>query len=125
MYMMVKHLHLTLVATSALFFIFRFFLTLQNNGLLQKKWMRVLPHVIDTLLLISAVVLCVLIAQYPLVNGWLTEKVVGLVCYILMGMWALKWARSTPMRWIGFVGALTWLVIIAKVAVTKQPILFG
>lgn len=124
MYLMAKHLHLTAIALSVFLFIFRFMLSQFNSELLTRKWLKILPHVIDTCLLASALWLCFLIGQYPFVQGWLTFKVVGLVAYILMGMFALKWGRNKPLRWIGFIGALTWLGLIAKVAVSKQPLFF-
>lgn len=124
MYLMAKHLHLTAIALSVFLFIFRFMLSQFNSELLTRKWLKILPHVIDTCLLASALWLCFLIDQYPFVQGWLTFKVVGLVAYILMGMFALKWGRNKPLRWIGFIGALTWLGLIAKVAVSKQPLFF-
>lgn len=124
MYLMAKHLHLTAIALSVFLFIFRFMLSQFNSELLTRKWLKILPHVIDTCLLASALWLCFLIDQYPFVQGWLTFKVVGLVAYILMGMFALKWGRNKPLRWIGFIGALTWLGLIARVAVSKQPLFF-
>ena len=124
MYLMAKHLHLTAIALSVFLFIFRFMLSQFNSELLTRKWLKILPHIIDTCLLVSALWLCFLIGQYPFVQGWLTFKVVGLVAYILMGMFALKWGRNKPLRWIGFIGALTWLGLIARVAVSKQPLFF-
>ena len=125
MYMMVKHLHLTAVALSLTLFVLRFFWTVRGSQMMSKKWVKIVPHVIDTVLLLSALTLCVLISQYPFVNAWLTEKVLGVVLYILMGFWTLKWARTTPLKALGFVGALAWLVFVAKVAVFKQPLLFA
>ena len=124
MYMMAKHLHLTAVGISVFLFIFRFMLSQFNSELLTKKWLKILPHVVDTFLLASAIWLCFILGQFPFVQGWLTFKVVGLIAYILMGMFALKWGRNAPLRWIGFVGALVWIGLIANVAVTKQPLLF-
>lgn len=124
MYMFFKHLHLTAVALSVILFILRFVWVTRGSGMMQKKWVKIVPHVIDTVLLASAVVLCVLIVQYPFVDMWLTQKIIGVLFYILMGLWALKWARTAFTRWIGFAGALAWVVFVAKIAVTKQPLLF-
>ncbi len=124
MYTMAKHLHLTAVGLSVFLFISRFMLSQFNSELLNKKWLKILPHVVDTVLLASAVWLCFIIGQFPFVQGWLTFKVVGLIAYILMGMFALKWGHNAPLRWIGFIGALVWIGLIANVAVTKQSLLF-
>lgn len=124
MYMFVKHLHLTAVALSLSLFILRFVWSLRDSPMMQKKWVKIVPHVIDTVLLASALTLCFIIVQYPFVDAWLTEKVIGVVCYILMGLVALKWAKNNMTRWIGFVFALGCVVFSAKVAVFKQALLF-
>ncbi len=122
MYMMAKHLHLTAVGLSILFFVFRFMWSQFDANALSKKWVKILPHVIDTVLLASAIWLCVILSQYPLVNAWLTFKVIGVVLYIVLGLFALKKAKTTLGRWSFFVAALVVLMATAMVAVTKQPL---
>ncbi len=122
MYMMAKHLHLTAVALSILFFVFRFIWSQFDAQALSKKWVKILPHVIDTILLASAIWLCVILSQYPFANAWLTFKLIGVVLYIVFGLFALKKAKSTIGRWVFFVAALAVLMATAMVAVTKQPL---
>ncbi|MEM7420369.1 MAG: SirB2 family protein [Pseudomonadota bacterium] len=122
MYMMAKHLHLTAVALSILFFVFRFIWSQFDANALTKKWVKILPHIIDTVLLASAIWLCVILSQYPLVNAWLTFKVIGVVLYIVFGLFALKKAKTSVARWCFFVAALAVLMATAMVAVTKQPL---
>ena len=122
MYMMAKHLHLTAVALSILFFVFRFIWSQFDTQALSKKWVKILPHVIDTILLASAIWLCVMLSQYPFANAWLTFKLIGVVLYIVLGLFALKKAKSTVGRWAFFVAALAVLMATAMVAVTKQPL---
>ena len=55
MYMMAKHLHLTAVGLSILLFVIRFLYGQMNPGFLQKKWVKIVPHIIDTVLLLSAI----------------------------------------------------------------------
>lgn len=119
MYMMAKHLHMTAVGISVLLFVFRFIYGQMNPSFLQKKWVKVVPHIIDTVLLGSAIWLCVILSQYPIVNGWLTAKVIGVVGYILFGLLALK-SETPAKKWGGFAGALIVLGVTAKVAITKQ-----
>jgi uncharacterized membrane protein SirB2 len=117
--MMAKHLHMTAVGISVLLFVFRFIYGQMNPSFLQKKWVKVVPHIIDTVLLGSAIWLCVILSQYPIVNSWLTAKVIGVIGYILFGLLALK--SETPVKkWGGFAGALIVLGVTAKVAITKQ-----
>lgn len=125
MYAIVKHLHLTAIAVSVILFILRFYWLNRDADKLQKKWVKVLPHIIDTVLLLSAITLCIIIQQYPFVNGWLTDKVLGLVLYIVLGLVALKLGKTMPIRWLAFVGALAVIAYMGKVAVLKQAFLFG
>lgn len=125
MYTLVKHLHLTAIAVSVSLFILRFYWLNRDAEKLQKKWVKVLPHIVDTLLLVSAVSLCVILQQYPFANSWLTDKLFGLICYIGFGLVALKLGKSMPVRWIGFIGALAMIVFLGKVAMLKQPFIFG
>ena len=124
MYMMMKHLHLTAVVLSIVFFIVRFAWRQMDSAMSSKKWVKILPHVIDTGLLLSAATLCVILSQYPFAQGWVTFKLFGVVAYILFGMVAMKWATTRAMQWAGFAAAIVTLVLVAKVAVLKQPLFF-
>jgi threonine/homoserine/homoserine lactone efflux protein len=55
---------------------------------------RVVPHVNDTLLLVAAIGLSIVLQQYPFVHAWVTAKVLGLLAYIGLGMFALRRGRS-------------------------------
>jgi uncharacterized membrane protein SirB2 len=121
MYFFVKHLHLTCVALSLSLLFIRFFWTLRQSEQLNKKWVKILPHIVDTFLLISAAILCVLISQYPFVEPWLTEKFIAVIAYIIMGFVCIK-GRTPFLRWIGLIGAVSWIALIGKLAVTKQAV---
>ena len=124
MYMALKHTHLLLVAISLALLTLRFVLSLKGSGLLQHKFLKIAPHVVDTFLLLSAVGLMVTIQQYPFVNPWLTEKLIGVLAYIALGVMAFK-GRTTTLKVFAFFGALGWMVLVVKVAITKTPVLFG
>jgi len=85
MYLALKHLHITCVVLSGLGFLLRGFWMLQESPRLQGRLPRVAPHVVDTLLLGSALALAFLSGQYPFVQGWLTAKVLALLAYIGCG----------------------------------------
>lgn len=124
MYMAVKHLHLLLVLLSVSFFVIRFVLSIKGSALLQRKLVKVLPHVIDTFLLVSAAVLVWLLQINPLEQLWLAEKIIAVVAYILLGVYAFK-ARTTMLRVFAFVGALGWLMLALRMVMTKTPFLLG
>jgi uncharacterized membrane protein SirB2 len=122
--MALKHSHMLFIALSVSFLAVRFLLSLKAPALLQKKFFKIAPHVVDTFLLLTAIGLMVIIQQYPFQAPWLTEKVFGLFAYIGLAVMALK-GRTLLIRWLAFFGALSWLVLVARVAITKTPVLFG
>lgn len=124
MYLLVKHLHLSFVAISVLFLVVRYFWLWSDSPQLQKKWVKVIPHIVDTGLLVSALVLCVVVGQYPLIDLWITEKLFAVVLYILCAAAAFR-IRVKAIQLVAMGTSLLWLLIIAKLAVLKQPMLFG
>lgn len=121
MYMAFKHFHLLIVAISVSFLLLRFVLNLKPSAILQTKFFKIAPHVIDTILLLSAVMLMVTLQQYPFVTPWLTEKLLAVLAYIALGVMAFK-GRTKAIRWLCFFGALGWLALAIRVAITKQPV---
>jgi uncharacterized membrane protein SirB2 len=95
-----------------------------DSGMMQKRWVKVVPHVVDTFLLLSAITLCVILAQYPFQAGWVTEKLIGLILYIFFGLVVLKIGKDKKIKTLGFVLALSTIALMGKIAITKQGILF-
>jgi uncharacterized membrane protein SirB2 len=125
LYFAVKHLHLTLVAVSVLFFVVRFVLHMRASSIMDKKFIKIAPHVIDTFLLLSGLALCFIIQQFPFVDPWLTEKIIAVAAYIALGIMAFKADRSKLFRFFAFIGAIGWVVFAAKIAVFKQVALMS
>jgi uncharacterized membrane protein SirB2 len=123
-YSLLKHLHLTTVAVTLALFVLRGAWMMTDSPRLQARWVRIVPHVNDTLLLASGVGLAVLIQQYPLVDGWLTAKLLALLLYIGLGTYALKRGKSRGQRIAAWVAALLVLGYIVAVAVTHDPFPF-
>jgi len=119
-YTLVKYLHVGCVVLSGTGFVLRGAWMLQGSPMLAQRWVRVLPHVLDTVLLASAIALAVMLEQYPLVHGWLTAKVLGLIAYIVLGTIALKRGRTRAVRIAAFCGALVVFAYIVAVALTKS-----
>lgn len=115
-YSMLKHSHMGFAYLSILLFVLRFVGFYFAPVLRRYKLLRILPHVIDTLLLVTAIILCVQIAQYPLTHHWLTAKVVGLVGFIGLGVVAMRQANRAA-----FVGAVLCFVYVLGVAKAKNP----
>ena len=122
LYAAVKHLHIVCVVLSITGFCLRGLLLGQKSALAGRRWLRILPHVNDSILLAAALMLVVLIGQYPFVDAWLTAKVLGLVAYISLGMLALKAGRSPRVRVAAGLAAVTVFTWIVSVAFTKNPL---
>lgn len=114
--------HVLSVATSITLFVTRGVWMMADSPRLGQPWVRVVPHVVDTVLLTSAIGLAVLTAQYPLQQNWLTAKVLGLVAYIGLGMVALRFGRSKRQRVTAWGLAVVVFAYIVAVAVTRNPL---
>ncbi len=123
-YLAVKHLHITCAVLSGSFFLLRGVWMLADSPLLQRRWVKVVPHVVDTLLLGSALVMVFWSAQYPFVQDWLTAKVLALVVYIGLGSIALKRGKSKGVRGFALLAALATFAYIVAVALTRQAFVF-
>lgn len=121
MYFALKHLHLTAVALSFTLFALRAFWMLRESPLLQKRWVKIVPHIIDTVLLVSALSLAWMLQQYPFVDGWLTAKVLALLAYIGLGTIALKRGKTRKVRIMALAGAVLSAGYIVAVALSHQP----
>jgi uncharacterized membrane protein SirB2 len=120
-YLAIKHLHITCAAISGSFFLLRGIWMLLDSPMLQRRWVKVVPHGVDTLLLTTALVLVFWSGQYPFVQPWLTAKVIALVVYIVLGTLALKRGKTKGVRTFALVAALATFAYIVAVALTRQP----
>jgi len=121
-YAVLKLTHVSCVAISYALFFVRGVWMIRGSGLLQARWVKVVPHAVDTVLLASAVALAMAIHQYPMANGWLTAKVAGLLLYIALGTMALKRGRTLRMRIVAWLAAQAVFIYIVAVALTRRPL---
>ena len=110
----------TVIASFSLFFL-RGLWMMYAPKRLGWRWVRIVPHVIDTGLLGSAIALAVLTAQYPFSQPWLTAKVSGLMLYIVLGTVAIKRGRTRRQRIVAWIAALVVFGYIVAVAATRNP----
>ena len=120
-YMALKHIHLTTIAITFALFTLRVLWMLMDSPQLNKKWIRILPHINDTLLLISAIALAVTLQQYPFQAPWLTAKLLGLLAYIFLGLVALRLGKTKVVRGLAALSAYLVFFYIVGVALTKAP----
>lgn len=123
-YLILKYIHVTSVVTTFLLFFLRGVWMLRESPRLNARWVKIAPHVNDTVLITSALLLAAVIGQYPGVDGWLTAKVVALLAYIVIGSVALKRGRSRTIRLVAWFLAMAVFFYIVSVAFTKNPFPF-
>lgn len=121
-YTVIKYVHVICAALSYAGFVARGVLMIRAAPLLRARWLRIAPHVVDTLLLASAIALAVMSHQYPFVQPWLTAKVLALVLYIGLGMMALTRGRTKRGRVVAWIAAQLVFLYIVAVAVTRTPL---
>jgi uncharacterized membrane protein SirB2 len=119
-YGLLKLIHVGTVAITLPLFMLRGAWMMADSPRLQARWVKILPHVNDTILLASGIGLAVLLGQYPFVNGWLTAKLLALLAYIVLGTIALKRGKTRPARITAFCLALTVFAYLVAVAITHQ-----
>ena len=124
MYMFLKHLHLTTIAISVTLLVLRFIGSMLHASVMQKRWVKIIPHINDTILLLTGVGLIAVTGFYPFtpLSAWLTEKLLGVVIYILLGFVALREGKNKAIRTFALLGALGWIWLIAQMAMTKVPL---
>jgi uncharacterized membrane protein SirB2 len=114
--------HIAAVCLSGGIFLLRGVWMIQENNLLAKKIIRIAPHVIDTILLISAAVLVVLTHQYPGIDSWLTVKVLALIAYIGLGVFAFRRGKPKTARVSYFAAAIATFAFMVSVSLTRNPL---
>ncbi|MGB7799894.1 invasion regulator SirB2 [Buttiauxella sp.] len=125
-YFALKHLHILTVFISVSLFVLRYWWQYRDSAMSNKRWVRIVPHVNDTVLLVSGAALVMITHFYPFSpqGAWLTEKLFGVIIYIVLGFIVLgKRPRSQQVRLSAFLLALVVLYIIIKLATTKIPLL--
>jgi len=122
-YLALKHIHLTFIVLSLLAFFVRGIWLFINSSMLTKKWVKILPHIISTVLLVSGIVLAVHLSMSPGSQPWLLAKIIGLIVYIGLGVAAFK-VPSPGARKLLWVSALIVFAYIVSVAITKNPLGF-
>lgn len=117
-----KIIHVSCVVLSFSGFFIRGIWMLQDSDKLKQRWVKTAPHIIDTLLLASAIMLAVLMRISPLEHPWLMAKIIALLVYIGAGMVALRFGRSRNVRLAAWVFGLLTFLYIVSVAVSKSAL---
>ncbi len=121
-YLIFKTIHMTCALLSISGFLLRGYWMVQESPLLQLKPVKILPHIVDTLLLLSAIAMLFILGFGLLYQGWLLHKVGLLLVYIVLGMIGLGNKYSRSKRIAAFIGAAVVFFYIAGIAMTKTAL---
>ena len=124
MYFYIKNIHIVCAVLSITGFFIRGVWMIKSPDMLSRSVVKILPHVIDAILLTTAFILVFMSKQYPFYDDWLTVKVLMLVLYIFLGMLAFKWAQTIMTKIVFLLLAMTAFFYIVSVAITKAPLWF-
>lgn len=119
---LLKDSHILFVACSYLLFCLRGIWSLNGAAVMRQRWVGIVPHVVDTLLIVTALALAYGLRQYPFVDAWLTAKVIGLLVYIALGFVALRQSVRKHIRVVFWLAAQAVFAYIVLVAVTRNPV---
>ncbi len=118
----IKTVHLTSVAISYALFFLRGLWTLRNEPDMRQGWTKLVPHVVDSMLLSSAIVLALRLGLSPLSSPWFAAKMSALLTYIMLGSLALRHARTPKMRLTAWLAAQGVFFYMAGVALTHDAL---
>lgn len=121
-YPQIKWLHIAAVMASGSLFALRGLLVLAGRP----QWalaapVRYLSYAIDTTLLTAALMLLTILPGALFANGWLTVKIVLLVVYVVLGVFALRRGRTPRVRLACYLAALATFGFIYTVARAHHP----
>lgn len=121
MYAEVKLAHMIFAAGSIGLFALRgAFSVLAARPLRQRIW-KVLPHIVDSLLLAMGIWLAVLLRLNPFHVTWLGVKILCVIGYIMLGVLAFRLQRPRWLRLGVFTAAILMFVFIVSIAVLQDP----
>ena len=120
MYLLLKHAHLTFIVLALLMFVIRGIWLFTQSSQLSKKWVKITPHIINTLMLLSGIALASYLQLSPFNEPWLAAKIIAICLFILLGVAAFK-LPNPLLRKILWIDALTVFGYIITVAIYKSP----
>ncbi len=120
MYLIIKNIHISCVILTLISFTIRGIWMIQESHWLQQRCVKIVPHVIDTILLLSGIGLALILHQYPGAQPWLTVKLLALLVYIVVGTIALKRGKTKTIRVMAWIGALSVFFYLIMVALTRM-----
>ena len=122
-YALVKSVHVAAAGLSGLVFLVRGLLVqARMDGWAQKAPVRFASYAIDTVLLVAGVLLVAMLPGALFANHWLTVKLALVVVYIVLGVCALRRARTRRTRAVFLAAAVAVYALIVGIALAHHPL---
>ena len=117
-------LHALFALLSGVSFFARGIGRMRSQSWVQHRWARITPHIIDAVLLLSAITIVVTLNVNPLEAHWVLAKIIALVFYVIFGVIAFRIAKTKRQQMIYWLLAMFVFVYIVAVAATRNALVF-
>ncbi|WP_428240117.1 SirB2 family protein [Gynuella sp.] len=121
LYLAIKHLHMTTAILSGIGFLIRGILVQMEQPVMQNRWLRILPHINDTILLFCAIWLAWKLRLVPGLDLWLSCKIFLLILYVVFGVFALRKGRGQKQK-AGFFAMALWCYLSILAIAINRPL---
>lgn len=121
-YLLIKNLHTLAALLTITGFMLRGYWMVTGSDRLTHRMTRTVPHIVDTIFLLSGIAMLAMLSLNPLSQGWLLAKFAGLIAYVLLGTIAIRRGSTPQIRKVAFVAALAVFAYIVGVALSKSAI---
>lgn len=122
MFEMLRQIHITCALATGMLFVIRGFWMMMDGPKLKQPVIKIAPHVIDTVLLLSAMAMLVVASIHPFSQPWLLAKFVALLVYIMFGLLAFRFAPNKGLKILCWMLAVATLFCIYGFAMTKRVV---
>jgi uncharacterized membrane protein SirB2 len=116
-----KIVHVSSAAISYCLFALRGLWRWRGSSIMERRWVRIAPHCVDSVLLVSAIALAGQLGYAPLNSPWLAAKIVAVLVYISLGMVAFRIASTRTARMAAYLAAQLVFFYIVAAAITHDP----
>jgi uncharacterized membrane protein SirB2 len=120
MYLALKLAHITAAILTISGFALRGFWMLTDSANLDRRIVKIAPHIVDSVFLLSGIGLIWILRLPVMSQPWLMAKLIALVFYVLLGTVALRRGKPKRTRTIALLLAILTFAYIAGAAMNKS-----
>ena len=120
-FLFLKYVHILCVAASFALFFIRGIWVMQSYPPAQERWVKVLPHVVDGLLILSALGMLYMVPSTSDYKGWMPIKLALIGVYAFLVVFVSRLAKSRLQRFAAWLAALLVFLFVTSIAVLHHP----